>query len=160
MALGIPWPLVPMLAKLAPAPPQDGDRWAFEVKWDGIRILTRVQGGTAQLMTRNLIDASARYPELSALGGAFPGRFPARMRVAAVVQAGLLGLVAAIVLASANVVFQMLDPELRWLIWLPVAVSAAAVVLNLITPSAGERRIWVPVSLVLLASSLLVALTA
>ena len=95
-----------------------------------------------------------------AMGGAFPGRFPARMRVAAVVQAGLLGLVAAIVLASANVVFQMLDPELRWLIWLPVAVSAAAVVLNLITPSAGERRIWVPVSLVLLASSLLVALTA
>ena len=95
-----------------------------------------------------------------AMGGAFPGRFPARMRVAAVVQAGLLGLVAAIVLASANVVFQMLDPELRWLIWLPVAVSAAAVVLNLITPSAGERRIWVPVSLVLLASSLVVALTA
>lgn len=95
-----------------------------------------------------------------AMGGAFPGRFPARMRVAAVVQAGLLGLVAAIVLASANVVFQMLDPELRWLIWLPVVVSAAAVVLNLITPSAGERRIWVPVSLVLLASSLLVALTA
>ena len=95
-----------------------------------------------------------------AMGGAFPGRFPPRMRVAAVVQAGLLGLVAAIVLASANVVFQMLDPELRWLIWLPVVVSAAAVVLNLITPSAGERRIWVPVSLVLLASSLLVALTA
>ena len=95
-----------------------------------------------------------------AMGGVFPGRFPPRMRVAAVVQAELLGLVAAIVLASANVVFQMLDPELRWLIWLPVAVSAAAVVLNLITPSAGERRIWVPVSLVLLASSLLVALTA
>ena len=95
-----------------------------------------------------------------AMGGVFPGRFPPRMRVAAVVQAGLLGLVAAIVLASANVVFQMLDPELRWLIWLPVVVSAAAVVLNLITPSAGERRIWVPVSLVLLASSLLVALTA
>ena len=95
-----------------------------------------------------------------AMGGVFPGRFPPRMRVAAVVQAGLLGLVAAIVLASANVVFQMLDPELRWLIWLPVAVSAAAVVLNLITPSAGERRIWVPVSLVLLASSLVVALTA
>lgn len=92
-----------------------------------------------------------------AMGGAFPGRFPPRMRVAAAVQAGLLGLVAAIVLAGANVSFPMLDPELRWLIWLPVAFSAAAVVLNLITPSAGERRIWVPVSLVLLASSLVVA---
>lgn len=95
-----------------------------------------------------------------AMGGAFPGRFPPRMRVAAVVQAGLLGLVGAIVLAGANVFFPMVDPELRWLIWLPVAVSAAAVVLNRITPSAGERRIWVPVSLVLLASSMVVALTA
>ena len=95
-----------------------------------------------------------------AMGGAFPGRFPPRMRIAAVVQAVLLGLVAAIVLAGANLVFPMLDSELRWLLWVPVAISAAAVVLNLITPSAGERRIWVPVSLVLLASSLVVALTA
>lgn len=53
-----------------------------------------------------------------------------------------------------------LDPGFRWLIWLPVGVSALAVLLNLVTPSAGERRIWVPVSLVLLASSLVVALAA
>jgi hypothetical protein len=95
-----------------------------------------------------------------AMGGAFPGRFPPRMRFAAAVQAVLLGLVAAIVLAGADVVVPTLGPELRWLIWLPVAISTAAVVLNLISPSAGERRIWVPVSLVLLASSLVVALTA
>lgn len=74
MARGIPWPLVPMLAKLAPAPPQDDERWSFEVKWDGIRILTRVQDGSVQLMTRNLIDATARYPELSGLGDALPAR--------------------------------------------------------------------------------------
>ena len=30
-------------------------------------------------------------------------------------------------------------------------------ILNLITPSAGERAIWVPVALVLLVSSVLVA---
>lgn len=95
-----------------------------------------------------------------AMGGALPGRFPPRMRVAAAVQAVLLGLVAAIVLAGANVFFPMLDPELGWLLWVPVAISVAAVVLNLITPSAGERRIWVPVSLVMLVSSLVVALTA
>ena len=93
-----------------------------------------------------------------AMGGAFPGRFPPRMRVAAVVQAVLLALVAGIVLAGADAFGMTLDPDLRWLIWLPVGVSALAVVLNLITPSAGERRIWVPVSLVLLASSLVVAL--
>jgi hypothetical protein len=93
-----------------------------------------------------------------AMGGAFPGRFPPRMRVAAAVQAGLLGVVAAIVLAAVGVILPMLDSGLRWLLWMPVVFSAAGVVLNLITPSAGERRIWVPVSLVLLASSLVVAL--
>ena len=38
--------------------------------------------------------------------------------------------------------------------------SAFAVVLNAISRSAGERKIWVPVSLVMLISSLLVALGA
>lgn len=74
MARGISWPLVPMLAKLAPAVPSDDDRWGFEVKWDGIRILARVEDGAVQLMTRNRIDASGRYPELSALGDALGGR--------------------------------------------------------------------------------------
>ncbi len=74
MALGIPWPLVPMLAKAAPAPPADDARWSFETKWDGIRILARLRDGAAQLMTRNLIDATARYPELVGLGDALPGR--------------------------------------------------------------------------------------
>ena len=92
-----------------------------------------------------------------AMGGAFPGRFPPRMRFAAAVQAGLLGVVAAIVLAAVGVIFPMLDSGFRWLLWMPVVFSAAGVVLNLITPSAGERRIWVPVTLVLLASSLVVA---
>lgn len=93
-----------------------------------------------------------------AMGGAFPGRFPPRMRAAAAVQAVLLALVAAIVLAGADVLGLTLDSMLRWLIWLPVGVSAVGVVLNLITPSAGERRIWVPVGLVLLMTSLVVAL--
>jgi hypothetical protein len=37
-------------------------------------------------------------------------------------------------------------------------MSGLAVVLNSISRSAGERRIWVPISIVLLASSLVVAL--
>ena len=39
-----------------------------------------------------------------------------------------------------------------WLIWLPVAVSAVAVLLNASTRSHGERRIWLPVGIVLLLS--------
>jgi hypothetical protein len=94
-----------------------------------------------------------------AMGGAVPGRFPPQMRVAAVVQAALIGFLAVVVLSAAGVVLPDLAVAFPWLIWLAVVVSAIAVVLNAITRSAGERRIWLPVAAVLLLSSLLVALS-
>ena len=93
-----------------------------------------------------------------AMGGAFPGRFPPRMRVAAVVQAILIAVLALVVLSAAGLVLPELAIAYPWLVWVAVAVSALAVVLNAISRSAGERRIWVPVATVLLLSSLVVAL--
>jgi hypothetical protein len=95
-----------------------------------------------------------------AMGGAVPGRFPPRLRVAAVVQAILIALLAVAVLSAAGLVVPDLAVAFPWLVWVAVAVSALAVVLNAISRSAGERRIWVPVASVLLVSSLLVALDA
>jgi len=93
-----------------------------------------------------------------AMGGAFPGRFPPPMRAAAGAQAIVIGLLAVIVLSAAGLVLPDLAASFPWLVWVPVAVSAIAVVLNAISRSAGERRIWVPVATVLLLSSLIVAL--
>jgi hypothetical protein len=93
-----------------------------------------------------------------AMGGAFPGRLPRPMRVAAVVQAALIAVLAVAVLSAAGLVAPDLAVAFPWLVWVCVAVSAIAVVLNAISRSAGERRLWVPVASVLLASSLLVAL--
>ena len=95
-----------------------------------------------------------------AMGGTFPGSLPAGMRVAALVQAAILGLLAAIVLSTAGLALSSLAEAFPWLIWLVVAIAAASVVLNAISRSAGERRIWLPVGIVLLACSLAVALTA
>lgn len=95
-----------------------------------------------------------------AMGGAFPGRFPMRMRIAAVVQAALLALTVPIVLSRAGLVLPAWSEAAGRLIWVVVAVTVVSLILNLITPSAGERRIWVPVALVMLISSLVVALTA
>ncbi len=95
-----------------------------------------------------------------AMGGAFPGRFPPRMRVAAVVQAALLAITVAIVLSRAGLVLPTWSEAARWLIWAVVAVALVAVLLNAITPSAGERRIWVPVALMMLLFSLVVAFSA
>ena len=94
-----------------------------------------------------------------AMGGAFPGRFPPPMRIAAAVQGILIGVLALGVLSAAGLAMPDVAVAFPWLPWLAVAVSAIAFVMNAISRSAGERRIWVPVTLVLLASSLIVALT-
>ena len=95
-----------------------------------------------------------------AMGGAFPGRFPPAMRVAAVVQAVLLALMAGVVLARAGLAVPGWAAASVWLVWGVVAFCAVAVVLNSISRSAGERRLWVPVTVAMLASSLTVTLTA
>lgn len=94
-----------------------------------------------------------------AMGGAFPGRFPAAMRVAAVVQAVIIALLAVAVLSAAGLAWPELVGAQPWLIWVPVIVSAVSLGLNAISRSAGERRIWVPVAVLMLATSLLVAVT-
>ena len=94
-----------------------------------------------------------------AMGGRSPGRFPPAMRVAAVGQAVLLTVIAVVVLSDANLVLPSLAQTFPWLIWAVVAFSAVSVVLNTLTPSARERRIWAPVALVMLACSLIVALS-
>lgn len=94
-----------------------------------------------------------------AMGGAFPGRFPPAMRLAALAQAVLLGLMAAVVLSRAGLVLPRWSQASGWLTWAIAAFAAVGVVLNMGTPSAGKRRLWIPVTFVLLASSLTVALT-
>ena len=94
-----------------------------------------------------------------AMGGANRGRLPPAMRVAAVVQALVLALLALAVLTRAGLVDVPVLRDLPWLVWVAVAFSAVSLVLNGISRSPGERRIWVPVALVMLGSSLVVALT-
>lgn len=95
-----------------------------------------------------------------AMGGAFPGQFPPALRIVALVQAVLLFAMAAVVLARAGVILPRWSRVSRWLIWLVVAFAALSLVLNLITPSAGERAIWAPTAFLLLISSGIVAFTS
>ncbi|OUM08134.1 DNA ligase D [Pseudomonas syringae] len=57
-----PETLSPQLAALVEAPPA-GD-WLYEIKFDGYRILTRIQGDDVRLFTRNGNDWTDRLPEL------------------------------------------------------------------------------------------------
>jgi hypothetical protein len=80
------------------------------------------------------------------------------MRVLAVVQAVVLSLLALVVLSAAGVIAPGLTADLPWLIWIVVAMDAVSVVMNTVSPSPGERRLWVPVGLAMLVTSLVVAL--
>jgi bifunctional non-homologous end joining protein LigD len=65
--------LEPMLATAANAPPE-GDGWAFELKWDGVRALALVEPPRVRISARRGEDVSDRYPELAAIGSALSGR--------------------------------------------------------------------------------------
>jgi bifunctional non-homologous end joining protein LigD len=69
-----PGEVAPMAATSADRLPADGERWAFEFKWDGVRALVFVEGGQVCVQGRRLNDVSDRYPELAPLGEALGGR--------------------------------------------------------------------------------------
>lgn len=47
--------------------PSDGDDWWYEIKWDGIRVLTFLEDAKAKLIARSGRDISGEYPELTDL---------------------------------------------------------------------------------------------
>jgi len=55
----MPEHVVPMLARLGPLP-ADGDGWAYEIKWDGIRAIAYSRPGRLRLESRNLIDITGQ----------------------------------------------------------------------------------------------------
>ena len=52
-----------MLATLVDDP-FDDNRWVFETKWDGFRLITEKRGHTVRLRSRNGIDVTKRYAVL------------------------------------------------------------------------------------------------
>jgi len=59
----LPASLTPQLATLVDKPPGEGD-WLYEIKFDGYRIVTHIDGKKIQLITRNGHDWTARLPAL------------------------------------------------------------------------------------------------
>lgn len=61
----MPATLEPQLATLADHVPAGGT-WSFEIKFDGYRLMARLEAGQAQLLTRGGHDWAARMPGLAA----------------------------------------------------------------------------------------------
>lgn len=63
----------PMLARPAAAPPA-GEGWAFEAKYDGVRVLAYAASASASLVSRNGNDKGAQFPEVVAALSALAAR--------------------------------------------------------------------------------------
>lgn len=63
-------PLIrPMLATPGELPgAEQEDRWAFEMKWDGVRSMVYLEGPGLRILTRNDREVASTYPELRGLG--------------------------------------------------------------------------------------------
>src|SRR4029077_19036417 len=60
--------MAPELATLVAAPPE-GDEWLHEMKFDGYRVLCRIERGVARLLSRNGKDWTARLPGIARAAG-------------------------------------------------------------------------------------------
>ena len=69
--MSVPTGVKPMLATLVDAPFHEPG-WVYEEKYDGIRILAEKDGRRVRLVTRNLIDRSADFPEVAAAVAKLP----------------------------------------------------------------------------------------
>lgn len=93
-----------------------------------------------------------------AMGGRWPGVLPARIRVAEVIQSVVVAGLAVLVLSRAGLVAPgLVAGGTAWLAWVPVVFSLASLLMNLASPSLAERRRWVPIAIVMLITSWVVA---
>ncbi|WP_091050332.1 hypothetical protein [Glycomyces sambucus] len=68
-----------MLATAGPLPTASG--WAYEFKWDGVRVLCETGGGTWRLVTRRGTDVTAKFPELAEIADAGDALFDGELTV-------------------------------------------------------------------------------
>ncbi|MFN0029754.1 MAG: non-homologous end-joining DNA ligase [Acidimicrobiales bacterium] len=70
------FPLEPMRAVAGELPsPSEAGRWAFEIKWDGMRVVAHIAAdGVVRLQSAKPREVTASFPELAALATATGGR--------------------------------------------------------------------------------------
>lgn len=86
-------------------------------------------------------------------GGRWRGTLPKPMRIASMVQAILLSILIAVVLATANLIGWIIP---AWTIWIVVGVMTISTIMNIATPSAKERMLWAPIVTLACASAAIV----
>lgn len=91
------------------------------------------------------------------MGGRWPGVLPPTARGLSVLSLGVIGLTAAVVLARAGVIRWTLP---SWSLRAVLVYLTLGILMHMATPSAAERKLWLPVIVMLTMSALWVELRA
>jgi len=75
IAADLPAQLKPQLATLVDGVPQHAPDWLYEMKFDGYRLVARIEGEDVRLFTRNGHDWSAKLPHLVEALRALPAKW-------------------------------------------------------------------------------------
>ncbi len=109
------------------------------------------------IIFQGCLAAGVPWGEAS-MGGRYPGKYPPKMRIVAVMNMLILGFIAAVVLSEAGLMFPQLNPISNIGIWVIVVFFFIGTIMNTVTSSKIER-IWAPVALIQLITSLIVAIS-
>ncbi|MGE8591857.1 MAG: DNA polymerase ligase N-terminal domain-containing protein, partial [Alcaligenes sp.] len=71
----LPTSFKPQLATLVDGLPPHADDWLYELKFDGYRLLVRIEGDEVKLYTRNGHDWSAKLPHIVQAFGKLPAKW-------------------------------------------------------------------------------------
>lgn len=93
----------------------------------------------------------------ASMGGKFPGKYPPIMRVVSLINIFITSFMAAIVLIKSEIIWLQFKSFANVAIYFVVVFSVVATILNTITPSKIERKIWAPFAAILLLTSSIVA---
>lgn len=92
------------------------------------------------------------------LGGKYIGKLPGRTRVLSVLAFLILAVFAFIVLVRADLVLPQFHVASRFAIWLPALYMTIGLFLNSFSRSKPEKKLWVPIILIMLLSAVVVAM--
>lgn len=73
-AAALPASLKPQLATLIDGAPPESDDWLYELKFDGYRLLVRIDGDDVKLYTRNGHDWTSKLPHIAQAFGKLPAK--------------------------------------------------------------------------------------
>jgi bifunctional non-homologous end joining protein LigD len=62
----MPQSVSPMMATAVTEPPE-GEKWMYEIKWDGIRAICFIEGGRVRMISRNGNSYDRQFPELTVM---------------------------------------------------------------------------------------------